>query len=140
MGAFFPPGAWYASLNKPRWNPPNWIFGPVWTILYIMMGTAAGLIHRRVPTVAGSETALIVFFVQLALNAAWTPIFFGLHSLGGALVVIVLMWFAIGGSIVAFLHVDRVAGLLLVPYLLWVTFATALNAELWRLNFDAKGR
>lgn len=132
-GALFPPGDWYAALAKPAWNPPNWIFGPVWTALYAMMAVSAWLVWQ------GSEgavrrRALGWYAVQLVLNAAWTPLFFGLHFLGVAFAEILLLWVAIAATIAAFRRVSRVAAWLLVPYLAWVSFAAALNFTLWRLN------
>ena len=129
-GAFTPPGAWYQTLNKPSWNPPPWIFGPVWTLLYLGMAVAAWLVWKR----GGQGQALRLYCVQLALNAAWTPVFFGAHQLGAAFIVIVCMWIAIFLTQRAFQAVSRPAGLLLVPYLAWVSFASVLNFTLWRLN------
>jgi len=133
LGALFIPGDWYASLRKPSWNPPGWIFGPVWTALYAMMATAAWLVWQRGGFSAQRRT-LTLFLVQLVLNAAWTPLFFGLHWTGVAFAEIVLLWLAIGANIISFHRVSRVAAWLLAPYLLWVTFATMLNLTLWRLN------
>ena len=129
-GAFTPPGAWYQTLNKPSWNPPPWIFGPVWTLLYLGMAVAAWLVWKR----GGQGQALRLYLVQLALNAAWTPVFFGAHQLGAAFIVIVCMWIAIFLTQRAFQAVSRPAGLLLLPYLAWVSFASVLNFTLWRLN------
>jgi benzodiazapine receptor len=129
-GAFTPPGAWYQTLNRPSWNPPNEIFGPVWTLLYLGMAVAAWLVWKR----GGQGHALRLYVVQLALNAAWTPVFFGAHQLGAAFIVIVCMWIAIFLTQRAFQAVSRPAGLLLVPYLAWVSFASVLNFTLWRLN------
>lgn len=129
-GAFTPPGAWYQTLNKPSWNPPPWIFGPVWTLLYLGMAVAAWLVWKR----GGQGQALRLYVVQLALNAAWTPVFFGAHQLGAAFIVIVCMWIAIFLTQRAFQAVSRPAGLLLLPYLAWVSFASVLNFTLWRLN------
>jgi len=133
LGIFAMPGEWYASLRKPSWNPPGWIFGPVWTALYAMMAVAAWLVWRR-GGFAAQRRALTMFLVQLALNAAWTPLFFGLHWPGVAFAEIVLLWLAIGATLFAFRPVSRVAAWLLVPYLAWVSFAAVLNFELWRLN------
>jgi tryptophan-rich sensory protein len=133
LGAFFMPGEWYASLKKPSWNPPGWIFGPVWTALYAMMAVAAWLVWRR-GGFAAQRRPLGWFLAQLALNAAWTPLFFGLHWPGVAFAEIVLLWLAIVATLAAFRPVNRAATFLLVPYLLWVTFAAALNFALWRLN------
>ncbi len=132
-GAFFSPGEWYASLNKPSWNPPGWVFGPVWTALYTMMAVAAWLVWRR-GGFAAQRRPLAWFLVQLGLNAAWTPVFFGLQRPDLALVVIVLLWLAIVGTIRAFRPVSRPAAWLLAPYLAWVSFATVLNATLWQMN------
>jgi translocator protein len=120
----------YASLARPSWAPPSWLFGPVWTALYASMAAAAWLVWRRV----GLDRALVPFAVQLLLNAAWTPLFFGAGRYGWALVDIVALWLAIGVTVVVFWRVSRPAALLLVPYWLWVTFATALNASILALN------
>ena len=133
LGAFFMPGEWYASLKKPSWNPPAWVFGPVWTALYAMMAAAAWLVWRR-GGFASQCRPLVLFIVQLALNAAWTPLFFGLHWPAVAFVEIMLLWLAISATLVAFLGVSRLAAWLLVPYLAWVSFAAVLNFTLWRLN------
>jgi benzodiazapine receptor len=133
VGAFALPDAWYASLHKPSWNPPGWVFGPVWTLLYTMMAVAAWLVWRRGGFVM-QRGPLTWFLVQLALNAAWSPLFFGLHQPGLALVDIVLLWLAIAATIAAFGRVYRGAAWLLAPYLLWVSFASVLNFTLWRMN------
>lgn len=133
LGAFSPPGPWYAALAKPAWNPPAWIFGPVWTILYLSMAFAAWWVWRcggwRV-----QSRPLTLYLVQLALNAAWTPLFFGLKQPGLALIAILLLWAAIIATARAFQPVSRAAALLLVPYAAWVGFAAFLNFTLWRLN------
>jgi tryptophan-rich sensory protein len=121
---------WYPTIAKPAWTPPSWLFGPVWTILYAMMGVAAWLVWRRV----GWSGALVWFGVQLALNATWSPVFFGLHRIGLALVNIGLLWLAIARTTIAFWRVMPMAGWLFVPYLAWVSFATALNFAIWQLN------
>ncbi len=133
FGGLFMPGAWYASLNKPPWNPPGWVFGPVWTALYTMMAVAAWLVWKR-GSWAAQWRRLTLFLVQLALNAAWTPLFFGLKKPGWAFAEIVLLWLAIAATLAAFRPVSRIAAWLLAPYLAWVTFATFLNFTLWRLN------
>lgn len=133
LGAIFMPGEWYLTLKKPSWNPPGWIFGPVWSALYTMMAVAAWLVWRQ----GGwrkQRKPLLIFLAQLALNALWTPLFFGLHRSGVAFVEIVLLWLAIAATLAAFRLVSRVAAWLLIPYLLWVSFATMLNFALWRLN------
>ena len=132
-GVFFRPGDWYAALEKPAWTPPGWVFGPVWTTLYTCMGVAAWLVWRKSGW-AGARVALGLFLVQLALNAAWTPLFFGAHAMLVAFVCIVLMWLAVAATLVAFWRQRRAAGLLLAPYLAWLTLASALNWTLWRLN------
>lgn len=133
LGAWFPPGEWYASLNKPAWNPPGWIFGPVWTALYTMMAVAAWLVWRQGGW-SRQRTPLVLFAVQLALNALWTPLFFGLHRPDLAFAGIVALWLAICATMVAFRRVSRPAVWLLAPYLAWVSFAAALNLTLWRMN------
>jgi tryptophan-rich sensory protein len=133
MGGFFLPGEWYAGLRKPLWNPPNWIFGPVWTVLYTTMAVAAWLVWRR-GGFAGQRVALLLFLLQLLLNALWSPLFFGLRNPGIAFVDIVLLWLAVLATVVAFWKTRPLTGALLVPYLAWVTFASALNFALWRLN------
>jgi len=132
-GALFMDDGWYQSLEKPPWNPPGWIFGPVWTALYTMMAVAAWLVWRR-GGFAAQRRPLALFLAQLALNAAWTPLFFGLHRPGVAFVDIVLLWLAIGATLLAFRAVSRGAAWLLAPYLAWVSFAAVLNFTLWRLN------
>ncbi len=124
------PGTWYEALHKPSWNPPAWLFGPAWTLLYTLMAVAAWLVWKRV----GFSRPLVLYFVQLALNAAWTPIFFGAHQLGWALIEIVVMWVTILLTLLSFRRVNPTAGWLFVPYLVWVSFATCLNFTLWRLN------
>ena len=133
LGGLFMPGDWYAQIKKPAWNPPGWIFGPVWTALYVMMAASAWLVWRRggFPMRRGP---LGLFLVQLALNAAWSPLFFGLKDPALAYAEIVLLWLAILGTLVVFWRVDRFAGALLAPYLAWVGFAAVLNFTLWRLN------
>ena len=127
-------GNWYANLNKPAFNPPNWIFGPVWTMLYIMMGISAFLVWRKGLDDKVVRIALACFIVQLILNAIWTPLFFGLHSPLLGLIVITLLLNAIIVTIFAFSKISRPAALLLIPYLAWVSFATVLNASLYLLN------
>lgn len=129
----FRPGDWYAQLQKPPWNPPGWIFGPVWTALYILMAVAAWLVWKRGGFKA-QRAALSLFLLQLLFNALWSPLFFGLHNPGLALVDLLLLWGTLLATLVAFGKVSPTAGALLVPYLAWVTFAGALNWALWRLN------
>lgn len=124
---------WYDELAKPSWTPPSWLFGPVWTTLYLAMAVAAWLVWRHGGW-AGQRRPLTLFLVQLALNTAWSGLFFGLRSPGLGMLEIVILWLAILLTLRAFFRVDRVAGWLFVPYLLWVTFAAALNFAVWRLN------
>ncbi len=133
MGALFLPGEWYASLKKPSWNPPAWLFGPVWTALYTVMAVAVWLVWRR-GCCTVQRRPLLLFLAQLTLNAVWTPLFFGLHRPGLAFAEIVLLWLAIATTLAVFRPVSRTAAGLLVPYLAWVGFAAVLNFTLWRLN------
>ena len=125
---------WYATLAKPALNPPSWIFGPVWTTLYLLMGIAAFLVWRKGLDRKDVRKALGVFLIQLALNAIWSIIFFGLHSPFAALIDIVLMWLAIVWTMTLFYRISKPATWLLVPYILWVSFATYLNYSIWILN------
>lgn len=127
------PGEWYAGLKKPPWNPPGWIFGPVWTLLYTAMAVAAWLVWRR-GGFAGQRRPLSFYLVQLLLNALWSPLFFGLHRPALGLVDIALLWLALLATVRAFWKVRPLAGALLMPYLAWVTFASALNCAVWLLN------
>ncbi|PMR60142.1 tryptophan-rich sensory protein [Verrucosispora sp. ts21] len=120
----------YASLDQPGWAPPPWLFGPVWTVLYAMIAVAGWLVWRRV----GFGPALIAWVVQLVLNAAWTPLFFGAGQYGLAFVEIVVLWLAIGVTVLLFRRVSTLATGLLLPYWAWVTFAAALNYSIWQLN------
>jgi tryptophan-rich sensory protein len=131
--AFVSIDGWYEALQKPTWNPPPWVFGPAWTVLYISMAVAAWLVWRE----GGWKTqgrALGLFVVQWALNALWTPLFFGLHRPGLAFAEITILWLVLAATLAAFWRVNKVAGALLVPYLAWVSFAAALNFAIWRLN------
>lgn len=133
IGAIWPPGEWFQSLAKPSWNPPSWLFGPVWTVLYLFMAVAAWRVWDR-GGYAKQRGPLTLYFIQLALNAAWTPVFFGAHQLLTAFILITVMWVAILLTFLSFRRVDGVAGKLFVPYLAWVTFATVLNGVIWRMN------
>ena len=124
---------WYAGLQKPSWNPPSWLFGPAWSLLYILMAVAAWLVWREGGWKA-QGSALRLFLLQWFLNALWTPLFFGLHRPGLAFAEIILLWLAIAATLWSFWRVRKLAGLLLVPYLAWVTFASVLNFTIWRLN------
>jgi len=124
---------WYQTLNKPFFTPPNWVFSPVWICLFVLMGISLFFVWRR-PDHPQFKPALIFFFVQLILNILWSAAFFGLRAPLLGLVDIVLLWIAILFTILNFLKVTKFAGVLLIPYFLWVTFATLLNFSLWILN------
>ena len=131
-GAIFRPGAWYAQLDKPSWRPPDRLFAPVWSILYISIALSGWLVWREAGFMG--VVPLAVYAVQLILNAAWTPLCFGLHRLDLGFFDIVLLWLAIIATMVLFYPIHVGATLLLLPYLAWVTFAAFLNLEIWRLN------
>ncbi len=132
-GSRYMPGEWYESLAKPDWNPPNWVFAPVWTLLYLMMATAAWRVTIKAP--AGSRRKpVLVFVLQLLLNGMWSWLFFGLKSPGLAFADIVALWVVLSITVITFWRADRLAGLLLLPYLAWVSFALALNLAIWQLN------
>ena len=133
IGSRYIPGAWYESLVKPSWNPPNAIFAPVWSVLYILIGIAAWLVWRR-SGFSVAAAALVIFIIQLFLNALWSYLFFGLHRPDMAFFDIVALWVAILIVMMLFWREDRYAGALLLPYLAWVSFALYLNFKLWRLN------
>jgi translocator protein len=122
---------WYPEINKPGWNPPSYVFGPVWTILYTLMAVAAWLIWQRGPQARG---ALVPFVIQLALNLAWSFVFFSMQSPGIAVIDILALWIAIAWTMRAFDNHSRTAAVLLMPYWAWVTFAAALNIAIWQLN------
>lgn len=124
---------WYKTLNKPSFNPPNAIFGPVWSLLYLLMGISLYLIWQQ-PKSSERKKAVGVFFVQITLNFFWSIIFFNLHSIGFALVEIIAMWLAILAMIILFYRVNRPAALLQIPYICWVSFASVLNAAIYHLN------
>jgi len=126
-------GNWYASLSKPGWNPPDWIFGPVWSALYFCMAVAAWLVWRQ-GGLRRTGSPIAMFAIQLALNLLWSCIFFGFQSPGLALVEVLLLWAAIAATLAMFWKRSTLAGVLFVPYLAWVTFAGALNFAIWRLN------
>jgi tryptophan-rich sensory protein len=125
--------SWYADLAKPSWTPPNWVFGPVWSALYLMMALAAWLVWRRGGLTAASMP-IALFMVQLGLNVTWSILFFGLHMPGVAFGEIVALLFAILATTIVFWRSTPIAGYLLLPYLIWVAFATGLNFALWRMN------
>ena len=126
---------WFPTLVKPSFNPPAWAFAPVWSLLYMLMGVAAGLVWSRIDYEREAvRKALLFFMIQLALNAGWSLIFFGLKNPLLALIEIVLLWLMIYETYIKFGKIDKIAGYLFIPYLLWVSFATALNASIWWLN------
>lgn len=135
LGSFFTASSvrdWYPRLRKPTGTPPSWVFGPVWTILYVMMATSAWLVWREYGQ--GALPALLIFLAQLALNVAWSGIFFGSRMIGLALTEIIVLWLAIAFNIFVFYTLLPTAALLLLPYLLWVSYASYLNWGFWRLN------
>jgi len=132
-GLATPPGEWYASLAKPAWTPPGWVFGPAWTVLYALMALAAWQVWRR-RAATDVRMPLALFAIQLALNLAWTPIFFGMQRPGLALAEIVLMLAVILATTASFVRVSTTATILMLPYCAWVCFATALNWAIWRMN------
>ena len=132
-GALFRPGDWYERLIKPAWRPPNRLFAPVWTVLYFTIAISGWLVWREAGF-AGAALPLAIYALQLVLNAAWTPLFFGLHRPDLGFIDIVLVWLSIIATIAFFFPIDAAAALLLLPYLAWVTFAAALNFAVWRLN------
>ena len=129
-GAFFAPGTWYQQLRKPPWTPPGWVFSTVWTALYVVMSIAA----TRVAMSGDNQLALALWALQIALNTLWSPVFFGLHRIRSGMAIIGLVWLAVAMTLVAFFEVDRIAGLMMVPYLAWVTLASCLNYSILRLN------
>lgn len=133
-GALFEPGKWYESLSKPSWTPPNWLFPVAWATLYLCIAAAAA----RVAPLEGSQYAMAFFALQIALNTLWTPVFFGLKRMGAGMVVLVALWIAVATTLGIFWSLDWIAGLLFVPYLVWVTVAGALNYSVWRMNPDVQ--
>lgn len=137
IGAFFTTPvipAWYASLEKSTLNPPSWLFAPVWTTLFLLMGVAAFLVWQKGLAKKEVKVALAAFGAQLALNTLWSIIFFGMRSPGAALVEIVFLWVAIAATMVLFYKISKPAGLLFLPYIAWVSFAAFLNYSIWTLN------
>ena len=125
---------WYATLQKPAFAPPNWLFGPAWTVLYILMAVAAWVVWKQGLAVPGIKLALAVYLVQLVLNGAWSGLFFGLRSPLAGFVGVIALWLAILATTVLFFRVSPTAGYLMLPYIAWVTFASALNAAILKLN------
>jgi len=132
-GVFFRPGEWYRGLRKPSWTPPNWLFGPVWSVLYVMIAVAGWLVWSVQPTSA----AMWFWGLQLAVNASWSGLFFGMRRMDLAFYGIGLLWLLVAGFIVSAAALSTAAALLFVPYLIWVTIAGALNWTVWRLNPNA---
>jgi len=136
IGSFFTTpsiATWYAFINKPLFSPPNWIFAPVWTLLYILMGISAFLIWKKRDNLK-TKPALIFYGIQLILNALWSIIFFGMHNPGLALLGIIILWLFILITLIKFYKINKTAGILFIPYLLWVSFASILNYAIWMLN------
>jgi tryptophan-rich sensory protein len=137
IGSFFTSPAiqsWYAALRKPAFTPPNWLFAPVWTTLFLLMGVSLFLVWRKPVSMPKVRTALVIFAVQLALNVLWSILFFGLRSPLAGFIEILILWAVILLTIVNFYRLSSTAGMLLIPYILWVSFAAFLNFSLWRLN------
>ena len=130
---------WYPSLKKPPYTPPNWAFGPVWTILYILMGISVFLVWQKGLDSSGVILAFVLFWIQLVINALWSVVFFGMKSKGGGVVTIVILWLLILATIVTFFRVSNWAGALFVPYIVWVSIASYLNIGVWVLNRPTKG-
>jgi benzodiazapine receptor len=126
--------AWYSTLSKPFFTPPSWLFGPAWTVLYILMAISAFLVWKKGFEKKQVKSALKLFAIQLVLNLSWSPVFFGAHNPLLALVIIVVMWIFILKTILAFGKIDKIASYLLYPYIAWVSFASILNFSIWILN------
>ncbi len=133
-GAMFKPGEWYFALSKPAWTPPGFLFPLVWTTLYILMAWSAS----RIAGLAGSRQALAFWGLQIAVNTLWSPVFFGLHRLGAAMIIIVCLWLSVAATMVTFFALDFWAGMMFLPYLIWVSIASALNFRVWQMNPDAE--
>lgn len=132
-GVLFRPDEWYESLRKPRWTPPNWVFGPVWSVLYIMIGIAGWLVWRQQP----ASLAMALWGLQLIVNAGWSGVFFGMRRMDLAFYVLALLWLSVLGFAIAAAPISTAAALLFIPYLVWVSIAGALNWTVWRLNAGA---
>lgn len=129
-GFLFPPAEWYRSLQKPDWTPPDRVFPLVWPVLYILMAIAGA----RLAGLPGSGGAMALWAAQIALNTLWTPVFFGAHRLGTGLIVLGVLWLVVAALVIAAFGLDWLAGLMLLPYLAWLSVAAALNHAVWRLN------
>ena len=137
VGAYFTitgDGTWYDTIQKPDWNPPSWLFAPVWTALYIMMGIAFYLVWKNDALLNKKRTAMLLWGFQLVLNLFWTIIFFNLQQPGWATVEIGVLWFFILATIIAFARINKIAAWLLVPYIAWVSFAALLTWAIWKMN------
>jgi translocator protein len=140
IGAFFTSkniSPWYETLNKPAFNPPDWTFSLVWSILYFLMGLSLYLIIRNSEDLELKITAFATFFLQLILNILWSFVFFGNHAIYGGLVVLALLWFCVLMTILKFKEISKLSGLLLVPYLIWLSYAGVLNYFIWQLNLKS---
>lgn len=129
-GGLFPPGPWYRALNKPSWTPPDWVFPVTWTVLYICMAVAGA----RAAMADNNGIAMALWAVQIAFNGLWTPVFFGLRNIRMGMFLIGVLWLIVFSTMLALWQVDTIAGMLFVPYLVWVSIAAALNAAVWNLN------
>jgi tryptophan-rich sensory protein len=129
-GGLFPPGPWYRNLNKPSWTPPDWVFPVTWVTLYLCMAGAGA----RVALQPDNAIAMALWSLQIALNGLWTPVFFGLKRIRLGMIVLTALWLSVATTLLALWQVDTIAGILFVPYLIWVTIAAALNGSVWRLN------
>ena len=132
-GIFFRPGQWYEQINKPDWRPPNWLFGPVWLVLYISIAVSGWLIWRQSGN-TNTEFPLILFVAPLVLNGLWSTVFFGMRRPGLAFCEIIALWVSIIAVIIAFHPISQIASWMLIPYWLWVSFAVVLNYSIWRRN------
>ena len=131
-GVFFKPGQWYRDLDKPSWTPPNWLFPVVWAVLYVLMALAA----TRVAALPGTAPALALWGLQITINTLWSGVFFGLHRMLAGAVIIAMLWLAVLATTLVFWTHDAVAALMMVPYLVWGTYALALNTSVWLRNRD----
>ena len=129
---------WYSGLKKPRYTPPNWAFGPVWTTLYVLMGISVFLVWQNGLAINDVLLAFTLFWVQLVFNALWSIIFFGMKSKGGGVIIIITLWLLILATIIASFQVSGWAGALLIPYIIWVSIASYLNIGIWWLNRQVK--
>lgn len=125
---------WYPALKKPAFTPPSWLFGMIWPVLYVLMGIAAGILWNKPTGRKAVLTAMRLFLFQLILNGLWTPLFFGLHRIDLALIEIIILWITLLATTIVFYVQSETAGVLLIPYLMWVSFAVYLNAGYWYLN------